>query len=151
MNKDLAYPILLFFIGLSRMTFLSYEFEANNRWLQVLAPKPNVFVNFNYFQKKVMRLTMQDGSTLEIDFEKNQSWPFRDTLMASYYPLLRVLDRPAISSSEEWNRYVDYFICNEKGNVFKENSGIKNTAKIQSFILLRNKKWKKVQEYECSL
>lgn len=131
------------------MLFIPDSLELEAPWLTALAPKPQVFVNANFYYKKILRLYTDDMQVVDIDFESNSTWPFKNTFFAAYYPVLRTLDRPTLVNYYQWKRYVNFFICEKKGDVFIDSFMQRKYVKVQAYIRNRNHQWIKVKELKC--
>ena len=143
--------ILTFFcmLGFSRMALSLGELEYKFPWFQALAPSPRVFVNENYFENNFTRFIFDESNHIDIDFNKNLNWPFKNNLLLGYYPLLRILDRSNMVEKRLWNKYIDYFICQQKGDVFTDEFLIKGIRVVESYHLALDKQWKQVQRFSC--
>lgn len=117
---------------------------------ELVAPKPSVFLNSNYYRKFKLILYTKNGH-LELDPFKDHSRIYENTRLSSYYPLMRVIDRPDLNTRETWGHYVHYFLCLKKGSALSPEISNLEILAVESLILDRNNQWKKIQFLKCSV
>ena len=137
--------IFIGLLGLSRMLFWDMPYTP----FELIAPKPSVFLNSNYYRKFQLVLYTKNGHLI-LDPFKDHSRIYRHTRLSSYYPLIRVVDRPDLTSQETWRSYIFYFFCMKKGSALSTEIFNLDILAIESLVSVGNNQWKKVQFLRCA-